>query len=93
MHCSLAARRLNQQFRASNMRPSRHRAAKPVDPIFPNAEESAVTVEQLATAIRAASAMDIKEKERVCDAIHATHLCCRWSGGVAARRKKGKKEL
>ena len=51
---------------------SRSQAAVLKDPIYPGADESSVTVEQLAAAIRAATAMDIKEKERVCDTIHAT---------------------
>jgi hypothetical protein len=54
------------------MRHSRSQAAVLKDPIYPGAEESSVTVEQLAAAIRAATAMDIKDKEHVCDTIHAT---------------------
>ena len=49
------------------MRHSRSQAAVLKDRIYPGADESSVTVEQLAAAIRAATAMDIKEKERVCD--------------------------
>jgi len=54
------------------MRDSRSQAAVLKDRIYPSADESSVTVEQLAAAIWAATAMDIKEKERVCDTIHAT---------------------
>jgi hypothetical protein len=54
------------------MRNSRSQAAVSKASLYPGADESSVTVEQLAAAIRAATAMDIKEKERVCDTIHAT---------------------
>ena len=53
------------------MRHSRSQAAALKAPISPAADESSVTAEQLAAAIRAATAMDIKEKERVCDTIYA----------------------
>lgn len=54
------------------MRHSRSQATVLKDRIYPGTDESSVTVEQLAAAIRAATAMDIKEKVRVCDTIHAT---------------------
>ena len=37
--------------------------------------EPSVSAAHLATAIKAASAMDIKEKEQICDTLHATQPC------------------
>jgi hypothetical protein len=62
----------SRDTRTNNMRRSPTQAAVLKNPIYPGSDESSVTVEQLAAAIRAAAAMDIKEKERICDTIHAT---------------------
>jgi hypothetical protein len=56
-------------------------------PVFPGRKESSVTVEQMAAAIRAAKAMDIKEKELVCDTIYATQP--NLLGSVLALRSLG----
>ena len=54
------------------MQHRRSQATSLKDPVYPGADESSVTAEQLTAAIRVATAMDVKEKERVCDTIYGT---------------------